>query len=94
MALSKKEVLHVAALARLELTEKQTETLTNQLNDVLAHMDKLAQVDTEGVPPTTHSLALTGFFREDRVTSTPNRELYLEGAPDTDGESFIVPKVI
>ena len=94
MALSQEEVLHVAALARLELSEKQTETLTNQLNDVLAHMDKLARVDTEGVPPTNHALDLTGYFREDKVTSTPNRDLYLEGAPDSDGKSFIVPKVI
>ncbi len=94
MKLSKDEVVHVAALARLKLSEEQVETLTGQLNDILAHMDQLAQVETDGVPPTNHALALTGAQRPDQVRPSLATDQTLANAPQSDGQSFVVPRVL
>ena len=57
-------------------------------------MDKLGELDTTGVPPTSHALELTGAFREDEVRPSLERERGLANAPASDGESFVVPKVV
>lgn len=94
MKITAEEVAQVAALARLQLSPEQTETLTGQLNDILSAMDKLAELDTEGVPPTYHALELTGAMRPDQARPSLPREESLAGAPESDGESFLVPRVI
>ncbi len=94
MKISAEEVAHVAALARLKLTGEQTQRLTGQLNDILTAMDKLNELDTEGVPSTNHALELTGAMRPDVARPSLERERALANAPDSDGESFVVPKVI
>lgn len=94
MKISAEEVAHVAALARLKLSDEQTTRLTGQLNDILSAMDKLNELDTEGVPSTNHALALTGAMRPDEARPSLERERALANAPDSDGESFVVPKVI
>ena len=94
MKITRDEVAHVAQLARLKLGEEQTERLTGQLNDILSSMEKLNQLDTSGVPSTNHALDLTGALREDQVQPSLERERALQNAPESNGEAFIVPRVI
>jgi aspartyl-tRNA(Asn)/glutamyl-tRNA(Gln) amidotransferase subunit C len=94
MKISRDEVAHVAQLARLNLGEEQMERLTGQLNDILSSMEKLNQLDTSGVPSTNHALDLTGAMREDEVKPSLERERVLANAPESNGEAFVVPKVI
>jgi len=84
----------VANLARLEVTEKETEKFTAQLNDILLYIDKLNELDTKGVEPMSHAIALTNAFREDTVVNSIGTEQTLANAPDARGEFFRVPKVI
>jgi aspartyl-tRNA(Asn)/glutamyl-tRNA(Gln) amidotransferase subunit C len=94
MKLGKEEVAHVAALARIKLSGDQLDQLTGQLNDILGAMDKLAEVDTSGVSATNHALALTGAQRPDVVRPSLPREQGLASAPASDGQSFVVPRVL
>jgi aspartyl-tRNA(Asn)/glutamyl-tRNA(Gln) amidotransferase subunit C len=92
--ITRAEVEHVARLARLELDEATVEKMTGQLNDILSHMDKLAELDTQGLPATTHAMELTNVWREDAVAGSTSVEEALENAPESDGRSFIVPRVV
>ena len=94
MKITRDEVAHVAQLARLNLGEEQMERLTGQLNDILSSMEKLNQLDTSGVPSTNHALDLTGAMREDQVKPSLERDRVLANAPESNGESFVVPRVI
>lgn len=94
MKISREEVVHVASLARLKLADEQLEKLTGQMNDILTSMDKLRELDTSQVPPTYHALDLTGALRQDEAKTSQDRGLGLRNAPDSDGESFVVPKII
>jgi aspartyl-tRNA(Asn)/glutamyl-tRNA(Gln) amidotransferase subunit C len=94
MKITPEEVAHVAHLARLRLDGGQLDKLTVQLNDILTNMDKLTELDTTGVPATNHALALTGAMREDTARASLTRERALANAPASDGESFIVPRVL
>ena len=94
MKLSKSEVEHIAYLARLKLKAEEIESITPQLNNILLYMEKLSQLDTTGIEPTTHALHLSNAFREDQVVSSLNREDVLALAPEQGGGSFVVPKVI
>ncbi len=86
--------MHIAQLARLKLDDEQIEALIPQLNDILRYMEKLSELDTTGVEPTTHAQRLSNAFREDRVWSSLAREEVLALAPESGGGAFIVPKVI
>lgn len=92
--ITRDEVRHVAKLARLELSEGDELALTGQMNNILAYMDTLNQLDTTDVPPTTHAIQLQNVFRPDEVHSSLDRTDSLANAPETDRVSFIVPKVI
>jgi aspartyl-tRNA(Asn)/glutamyl-tRNA(Gln) amidotransferase subunit C len=92
--IKREEVRHVAGLARLELTEADELALTGQMNDILSYMDKLNQLDTTEIPPTTHAIQLRNVFRADEVLMSLDREEALANAPETDRVSFVVPKVI
>ncbi len=94
MKLSIKDVEYVARLARLEITDKETEKFTAQLNDILGYIDKLNELNTEGVAPMTHAIAVTNAFREDKIVNSIGTENALANAPDGRGEFFRVPKVI
>jgi aspartyl-tRNA(Asn)/glutamyl-tRNA(Gln) amidotransferase subunit C len=94
LKLSAQEVEHVAHLARLEITPKEKEKFTAQLNDILGYIDKLNELDTKGVEPMSHAIAVTNAFREDKVLDSIGRETTLANAPDARGEFFRVPKVI
>ncbi len=92
--ITRDEVHHVATLARLELSEADELALTGQMNSILSYMDKLNQLDTQDVPPTTHAIQLQNVFRPDAVQPPLDRAAALANAPETDRVSFIVPKVI
>jgi aspartyl-tRNA(Asn)/glutamyl-tRNA(Gln) amidotransferase subunit C len=94
MKITPEEVSRVAHLARLRLDTEQLEKLTVQLNDILINIDKLAELDTTGVSATNQALAFTGAMREDMARESLTRERALAGAPASDGESFVVPRII
>ena len=94
MNITKKEVEHVANLARLTLSDEDLDVMTGQLDTILSYVDKLGELDTSKVEPTTHVFSVTNAFREDRVTESLSREESLANAPLQNGESFQVPKII
>ena len=94
MKITKQEVEHVAQLARLELDDAAIARFSEQIGDILAYVDKLKQVDTEGVAPTSHAIALTNAFREDVVVPHLDRETSLANAPEKEDGTFVVPRVI
>jgi aspartyl-tRNA(Asn)/glutamyl-tRNA(Gln) amidotransferase subunit C len=94
MKISPEEAKHVADLARLEMTPEEVELMTRQLDGILSYVAKLNELDTEGVQPTTHAISIVNVFREDQVKPSLDREDVLANAPQQDGESFVVPKVI
>jgi len=67
LKISSREVEYVAHLARLEITDKEKEKFTAQINDILLYIDKLNELDTKGVEPMSHAIALTNAFREDKI---------------------------
>jgi aspartyl-tRNA(Asn)/glutamyl-tRNA(Gln) amidotransferase subunit C len=85
------EVLHVATLARLELSEPEVERMTRELSAVLDHIETISQLDLEGVAPTSHVIEVESALRPDEPAPYLPREVALSAAPDTDGEGFRVP---
>lgn len=94
MPLSREEVMHVALLARLELSEEEIERYTWELNRVLEHIEKLKELDIEGVEPTSHAVPLSNVFRPDEPGEPLPREEALMNAPDEVDGYFRVPRVV
>lgn len=88
-----KDVEHVAKLARLELTDAEKEMFTHQLGDVLLHVEKMNEVNTEGVEPMNHPVDFSNVMREDNKIYENTREELMQNAPDIEGEFFKVPKI-
>jgi aspartyl-tRNA(Asn)/glutamyl-tRNA(Gln) amidotransferase subunit C len=94
MSLSNEEVRHIAQLARLQLNPEEIGPIARQMNHILVYMEKLNQLDTRGVAPTSHALQLANAFREDQVQSSLPLEESLAIAPEQARSAFVVPKVI
>ena len=94
MALTRDEVLHVANLARLSLLPAEIELFTRQLNDILAYVEKLQELDTAGVEPLAHVIPVFNVFREDVVKDGLDREAALSNAPAREEGAFVVPRII
>lgn len=94
MKITKKDVEHVAMLARLHLDEEEKAKYTEQLNSILDYMEKLNQLDTEKVEPTSHVLPIKNVFRKDRVEKSLANEEVLANAPDKEDGYFKVPRII
>jgi aspartyl-tRNA(Asn)/glutamyl-tRNA(Gln) amidotransferase subunit C len=94
MKISREEVTHVAQLARLELDDEALEQFSRQLGTILEYVEKLNQVDTGGVVPTSHAISLTNAFRDDEGHDHLSTDEALANAPDKDDGGFLVPKVI
>jgi len=88
------EVEHVAKLARLQISSEEKENLTEQMNRILLYMEKLNELNTVGVEPTSHVLDLHNAFRADTVNESLPREQTLENAPEANEAEFIVPRII
>ena len=91
MAISREEVVHIARLARLELTEDELERLGTQLDAILEAVGKVAELDLSAVEPTSHPLALENVWAEDEPRASLPVEEALANAPDREGAFFRVP---
>lgn len=94
MKLSREEVLHIARLARLGLTEEDVDKFGEQLSNILENFEILQQVDTKDVPPTAQSITLQNVMRDDEVTPSLPPEDILANAPRREGECFRVRAVL
>ena len=91
MAISREEVLHVARLARLELSDGELDRFAEQLNAILDAVGKVAELDLAGVEPTSHPLDLVNVWAEDEPRPCLSVDEALANAPDREGGSFRVP---
>jgi aspartyl-tRNA(Asn)/glutamyl-tRNA(Gln) amidotransferase subunit C len=89
--LDRAQVLHVARLARLELSDDDVGRMASELTKVLDHIEKIRELDLEGVPPTSHVVDVIGALRPDEPTPSLPRDVILEAAPEPLHEGFGVP---
>jgi aspartyl-tRNA(Asn)/glutamyl-tRNA(Gln) amidotransferase subunit C len=89
--IAREEVLHVARLARLALSEQEIEPMARELSAVLDHVATIGQLDLEDVAPTSHVVEVTGALRPDEPVPCLPREVALAQAPDMTDEGFLVP---
>ena len=89
--ISREQVLHVARLARLELSEEEVERMTTELSGILEHVDRISELDLADVEPTSHVVALRNVFRADEPRPSLPREEALREAPDAADGAFRVP---
>lgn len=94
MKISPQQVAKVAILARLELDEDQTERFTGPINDILDYMEKLGELDTSQIEPLYTPVSHDTVLRKDEVQNEFERDNILENAPESDGQYFIVPKIV
>jgi aspartyl-tRNA(Asn)/glutamyl-tRNA(Gln) amidotransferase subunit C len=94
MSITVKDVEHVAKLARLDLSDTEKETFTEQLNAILKYADKLNELDTTGVEPTSHAMPLVNVMREDESRPSATMEQVMRNAPDDEDGQFKVPAVL
>jgi aspartyl-tRNA(Asn)/glutamyl-tRNA(Gln) amidotransferase subunit C len=88
------QVRKVAKLSRLDLTDTEIKEFTGQLEAILEYVDKMNQLDTEGVEPLAHCLPISNCLREDTVTDSLGADAILANAPQRDGNFFKVPKIL
>ena len=89
--IDREQVLHVARLSRLRLTEPEVERMASELSGILEHVDRISELDLEGVEPTSHVVALENVLRPDEPRPSWSRERMLESAPDPAQEAYRVP---
>ena len=85
------QVLHVAKLARLALSDEEVATMTAELSGILEHVDRISELDLSGVEPTSHVVALENVLRADVPRASLDPEVALSGAPDPAEGAFRVP---
>ena len=94
MTVSKKDVEHVAVLARLGLTEEEKELFAGQLSKILDHFSELQKLDTKNIEPTSHSLAIENVFRDDVARPFPNPEIIVAQSADHENNFYRVPRIL
>ena len=94
MAITREEVLHVAKLASLELTEEEVERLTDQLSAILEAVSKVSELDLSDVPPTSHPLELVNVWAEDEPRPSLALDDVFANAPDREADLFKVPPTV
>ena len=94
MKLSREEVLHIARLARLGVSDEDVERAREQLSNILENFELLQAVDTDDVPPTAQSVSLSNVLREDEECASFPREDILANAPQKEDDSFRVRAVL
>jgi aspartyl-tRNA(Asn)/glutamyl-tRNA(Gln) amidotransferase subunit C len=94
MKISKEEIEHIAVLARLSLPEEEKELFGSQLSNILDYMEKLNELDTKGIEPTSHVLPLSNVMRDDAPRPSIPKEEALTNAPDHTEKFYRVPKII
>jgi aspartyl-tRNA(Asn)/glutamyl-tRNA(Gln) amidotransferase subunit C len=94
MKITRKDVEHVAHLARLNLSDEELETMTGQLDTILSYVEKLEELDTDNVIPTSHVFSVSNAFREDVEKESLTQKEAVKNGPQQNGEMFQVPRVI
>ncbi len=94
MEITRQEVEKVAKLARLAMTEAETAAFSQQLNQIVAYVQKLKTFPTDGVEPTSTVLGQTNVFRPDQAQASLSHDQALGNAPDAEAHCFRVPKII
>ncbi|GIP45189.1 aspartyl/glutamyl-tRNA(Asn/Gln) amidotransferase subunit C [Paenibacillus sp. J45TS6] len=94
MSITNQDVQHVAKLARLNLSEEEETQLTEQLNAILQYAEKLNELDTDGIEPTTHVLHVSNVMREDEVRESLPIEKVMLNAPDEEEGQIKVPAIL
>ena len=89
--IEREQVLHVAKLSRLRLSEEEVDRMAGELSGILEHVDRIAALDLEGVPPTSHVVALENVLRPDEPRPSWPREEILAPAPEPVDGAFRVP---
>ena len=92
--ITKEDVEYVASLAHLAPDEATKQRLVKELGAILEYMAKLNELDTSDVEPTMHAVPRTNVFREDAAQGSLDRDEALKNAPKTDGEYFLVPRIL
>jgi aspartyl-tRNA(Asn)/glutamyl-tRNA(Gln) amidotransferase subunit C len=93
-SLTRADVEHVAHLARLGLTEEELARLEGQLNHILDQYAKLAELDTDAIPPTAQTIELENILRDDVARPSLPVDAALANAPERDGDAFVVPAIL
>jgi aspartyl-tRNA(Asn)/glutamyl-tRNA(Gln) amidotransferase subunit C len=93
-SLTRADVEHVAYLARLGLADEELTRLEGQLNHILDQYAKLAELETDDIPPTAQTIELENILRDDVATPSMASEAVLGNAPERDGEFFVVPAIL
>lgn len=88
------DVKYTAELARLELSPEEQELFQSQLEDIVGYVEKISEVDIEGVPPMMHGREIVNAFREDEVRPSLDKESALSNAPARVGDEFLLPKIV
>ena len=89
--IDREQVLHVAKLARLRLSDEEVERMASELSGILEHVDRISELDLDGVEPTSHVIALENVLRPDEPRPSWSRDEVLEPAPDSASGAFRVP---
>jgi len=85
------QVLHVARLARLQLTDEEVDRMVGELGAILDHVERINELDLEGVAPTSHVVEVANALRRDEPRPSLDREVALGSAPARTDEGFVVP---
>ena len=94
MKVSKEEIIHIANLASLNLSEEEIEKYTNDMQDILTFANTIGNLNTEGIDESAQALENYNVFRKDEVKEFEDKELLLQNAPSSEGGMFHLPKVI
>jgi aspartyl-tRNA(Asn)/glutamyl-tRNA(Gln) amidotransferase subunit C len=89
--IDREQVLHVARLARLRLSDEDVERMAGELSGILSHVDRIAELDLDGVEPTSHVVSLENVLRPDEARPSWPRDAMLDLAPDPADGAFKVP---
>lgn len=94
MSLSREDVQHVAALARLGMSDDEIDNMQEQLSSILGHIDVLSELDTDAIPPTAQVIELSNVYRADEVSESLPQDDVMKMAPDHRGGFFAVAAVM
>ena len=94
MDVTREVVLQIAGLAKIGVSEAETERLVREMGRIVDFAGKMSEADTQGIVPTTHAVQIQSVFREDAVIPSTPREEILANAPEQDEGCFLTPKVL
>ena len=92
--IEKKDILYVAKLAKLSLSEEEIQALTPQMGEIIEFANNISKLDTDGVVPTNHILEIQNVFRKDEVKASYPREDIIKNAPTKEAGCILVPNVV